>query len=322
MKKIGVIGCGFVGSTYIHALLEEGVQAEFVLVDKNASLAEGHVKDLRDCKALKTYNGSTFTYGSYEELKDADVVAITASIPTVPTADGQMFTDRLQLMTSNIKILYEIGTELKKVGFKGLSIIPTNPCDVMAGAYQKITGFDPHKIISTGCLLETARTRKMTAELLGVNTESVEGFVIGEHGSGAVVPWSIFRVGNVPVSQLIEEKKLSEKDVKEIFPKVVKEAFEIIKYKKATYYGIAESMSLITRAYIYDMNIILGVGVQLDKEYLAPGIYFTVPAIVGECGWKLHSKLKLTKEEQEAFDKSALNIKKVTEEALAIVGIK
>ncbi|MDC4181901.1 L-lactate dehydrogenase [Mycoplasma bradburyae] len=320
MKKIGVIGCGFVGSTYISDLLEQGVQAEYILVDKNEKLAEGHVRDLRDAKALKSQNGSTFKVGTYEDLKDADVVAITASIPTVPNEKGEVFTDRLQLMTSNVKILNDIGMELKKVNFKGLSIIPTNPCDVMTGVYQKITGFDPHKVISTGCLLETMRTRKMLSEALGVNTDSVEGYVVGEHGSGAIVPWSVMRVGNVPVSQLIAEGKLTEEYVKEIFPRVVKEAFEIIKYKKATYYGIAQSMSLITRAYIYDMNTILGVGVQLDNEYVAPGIYFTVPAIIGAHGWKLHSKVKLSKEEQEAFDKSALNIEKVTKDALEIIG--
>ncbi|ADC31021.1 L-lactate dehydrogenase [Mycoplasmoides gallisepticum str. F] len=322
MKKIAVIGCGFVGSTYILDLLQQGVQADYLLVDKNTNLADGHVRDLRDSKSLKSHNGSTFNVGTYDDLKDADVVAITASIPTVPTADGEVFTDRLQLMTANVKILNEIALELKRVGFKGLSIIPTNPCDVMAGVYQKVTGFDPHKIISTGCQLETMRTRKMISEALGVNSDSVEGFVVGEHGSGAIVPWSVFRVGNVPMKQLIAEGKIKEEYVKDIFPRVVKEAFEIIKFKKATYFGIAESMSLITRAYIYNLNMVLGVGVQLDDKYVASGIYFTVPAVVGKHGWKLHSKLQLSQEEQAAFDKSALNIQKVTKDALDLIGFK
>ena len=40
--KIGIIGCGFVGSTAAYAMAIEGTASEIVLIDLNAELAKAH----------------------------------------------------------------------------------------------------------------------------------------------------------------------------------------------------------------------------------------------------------------------------------------
>jgi len=48
IPQVAIIGAGFVGSTTAYALLNSGMAAEIVLIDRNRRRAEGHVQDLRD----------------------------------------------------------------------------------------------------------------------------------------------------------------------------------------------------------------------------------------------------------------------------------
>ncbi|WP_429990919.1 lactate/malate family dehydrogenase, partial [Mycoplasmopsis bovis] len=81
MKKIIVVGLGNVGFTYINTSVARGLEAEWVLVDKNVQIAEAHAHDFEDMVSLMPRNGSTFRQGTLlEDSKDADVVVITASI--------------------------------------------------------------------------------------------------------------------------------------------------------------------------------------------------------------------------------------------------
>jgi L-lactate dehydrogenase len=44
--KIGIIGCGFVGSSGAFAIALEGKANELILVDLNADLARAHAEDI------------------------------------------------------------------------------------------------------------------------------------------------------------------------------------------------------------------------------------------------------------------------------------
>ena len=44
--KIGIIGCGFVGSSAAYAMALTGVASELILVDLNRELAEAHAEDI------------------------------------------------------------------------------------------------------------------------------------------------------------------------------------------------------------------------------------------------------------------------------------
>ena len=44
--KIGIVGCGFVGSSGAFAIALEGKANELILVDLNAELARAHAEDI------------------------------------------------------------------------------------------------------------------------------------------------------------------------------------------------------------------------------------------------------------------------------------
>ena len=92
--------------------------------------------------------------------------------------------------------------------------------------------------------------------------------------------------------------KKIEKDVRE-------SAYEIIRRKGATYYGIAASLVRITSAILEDKNVILSVS-SYDKENK---ICISTPAIVGSSGVKNKIFIPLNAEETKKLENSIQVIK-------------
>ena len=97
-------------------------------------------------------------------------------------------------------------------GFHGKLVDVTNPCDVITSMYQKLTGLPKEHVMGTGTLLDSARMRARVGEALKVDSRSVVGFNLGEHGNSQFTAWSTVRVLGKPVTELAKERglKLSE----------------------------------------------------------------------------------------------------------------
>ena len=46
MRKIAMIGCGFVGSASVFSLMQSGLFSEIVMIDANQARAEGEAMDI------------------------------------------------------------------------------------------------------------------------------------------------------------------------------------------------------------------------------------------------------------------------------------
>ena len=65
--KIGIVGCGFVGSTAAYAMVMSGVGRELVLVDLNRKRAEAEAADI--LHAVPFAHTLTVRAGDYADLK-------------------------------------------------------------------------------------------------------------------------------------------------------------------------------------------------------------------------------------------------------------
>lgn len=63
------------------------------------------------------------------------------------------------MIADNAKIMKFIATEVKASGFSGITIIASNPVDVLTLVFQEVTGFDAAKVIGSGTSLDSARLR-------------------------------------------------------------------------------------------------------------------------------------------------------------------
>ena len=86
-------------------------------------------------------------------------------------------------------------------------------------------------------------------------------------------------------------------------------AYEIIKRKKATYYGIAMAVRYICAAIVRNERSVLPVSCHLEGEYGLRDVTLSVPAIVGCSGIQKILPLALDREESAAFAESARILK-------------
>ncbi|ATG97417.1 L-lactate dehydrogenase [Mesoplasma lactucae] len=297
-NKVVLIGAGAVGTSFLYSAINQGIASDYVLIDAFPNAAKGNALDLADTAAVLPTPFANIKAGDYSDCKDADVVVITAGRPQQP---GET---RLDMVAGNAQIMKSIAEEVKKSGFDGITIIASNPVDVLTLVYQEVTGFDAHKVIGSGTTLDSARLRRLVGEKLGIAPTSVETFLMGEHGDSSVAAWSHATVMGQPISKFVEEGKITEAELDQFRTDAINMAYKIIELKRATFYGIGACLTRIVKAVLNDEKSTLMVGAKLNGEYGNKDLYTGVPAVISRNGWDYIIEWDLTKDEQAQFNKS------------------
>ena len=298
-RKVAVIGCGFVGAASAFALMQSGLFSEMVLIDSDPAKAEGEALDISHgvpfAKPIKIYAGG------YDDIKNASLIIITAGANQKP---GET---RLDLVKKNISIFKSIIPEIKKRNFRGILLIVANPVDILTTVAQKLSGLPENRVFGSGTVLDTARLKSELGAHLNVDPRSVHAFISGEHGDSEIAAWSSANVSGIPLNKFCEMRGHFNHDeaVQKIAADVKNSAYEIIKRKRATYYGIAMSVKRICEAIVRDEKSILPVSSMMHGEYGIEGVSLSMPAIVGKDGIETLVPLQLSETEQADLQKSA-----------------
>lgn len=258
--KIGIVGCGQVGSASAYACVLRGIGTEIVMVDRSYDLALAQAEDI--LHATPFSNSLRVSHGDYSDLENAGIVMISAG---VAQKDGET---RLDLLKRNAEVFYDIIPQILKYAPDTILLIASNPVDVMThisakiAATHKKTGKKAQsaaKVIGSGTILDTARYRALLGQHLGVSSQSVHAYVLGEHGDSEVLHWSGANIGNLALSNFAAQVKCSiTEDVKQRIDDGVRNAaYRIIKGKGATWYGIGAGMATIAKAIISDEHCVL-----------------------------------------------------------------
>lgn len=303
VNRIALIGTGFVGSSYAFALMNQGIADELIMIDVNEAKAKGDVMDLNHGKVFAP-DLTHIRFGHYSDCENADIVVICAGANQKP---GET---RLDLVEKNLKIFKSIVDSVMESGFDGIFLVATNPVDILSYATWKYSGLPKGRVIGSGTILDTARFRYLLGDYFNVAPNNVHAYIIGEHGDSELPVYSLADVGGVPVHDIIERNhNYKREDLDEIFINVRDSAYEIIKSKGATYYGIAMGLVRLTKAILRNENTILTVSTLLEGEYNESDVYIGVPAIVNRSGIRDVVQLNLSKEEQEKFHRSSALLK-------------
>lgn len=303
MRKVAVIGCGFVGATTAYTLMQTGWFTEMVLIDVNQRKAEGEARDLSD--GLPFHTPMEIYAGSYSDLTDCGLIIITAGANQKP---GET---RLDLLRTNTRIFEQIVTNITKYNNDAILLVVTNPVDVLTYETRRISGFPAERVIGSGTVLDTARLKQLLGSYLGVDGRNVHSFIIGEHGDSELPVWSSANVSGVDLNQYCANcgQGYDRTVLDELFREVRDSAYRIIEAKGATYYAIAESVKRIVSAIIRDENCILPVSALADGHYGLDGVYMSLPCIVGKDGIKQVLEIPLNREEEEKLHAAAKTLK-------------
>lgn len=300
-NKIVLIGCGNVGIAYAYALVNQHTYvSELVMIDINTEKTQGEVMDLNHCLA---YSPSKIKVrlGDYSDCKDARIVVIAAGVNQQP---GET---RMDLIYKNASIFKSIIKSVSDNDFKGIYLIATNPLDVMTYLTLKYSGVNSKRVIGTGAVLDTARLRYILSEKLNMCPKDIDAYVIGEHGDSEFIPWS-----NANVAFKKIKDYLSKEEMCIIEDEVKNSAYEVIKRKGSTSYGIGACLVRITNAILEDKKIILTVS-SYDK---VNDVCISTPTIVGSKGVSSKIEMPLDENEKRKLDESINIIKEAISNVL------
>jgi L-lactate dehydrogenase len=299
-SKVVIVGTGFVGMSYAYALVNQGAVEELVLIDIDFNKAEGEAMDLNHGLAFGPRK-MTIKAGTYEDCKDAGIVVITAG---VNQKEGET---RIHLLNRNAAIIKSVVNNIMSSGFNGIMIVASNPVDVLTYVAQKESGLPSSRVIGSGTSLDTARLRYEISQLIHIDTRNVHAYILGEHGDSEFVCWSNANIGAKPLKDVINSmEEITFEDLDKIYLKVRDAAYEIIKRKKATYYGVGMALVKITTAIFNNENRILPISVLNNGVYdCEDEVYIGLPSVVNRDGVHHIVKLELSDDEKLKLQKSA-----------------
>lgn len=297
--KVVIIGCGMVGSTIAYTLMNSELYDQIVLIDSDMSRAEGEALDISH--GIPFHRPMQIYAGSYEDASDAELIILAAG------GNQSASETRLDLTNRNVDIIRQIIPLIMCHNYSGRLLIVSNPVDILTYVAWKLSGLPREHVIGSGTVLDSARLKYLIGRHIDVDSRSVHAYVIGEHGDSEIAAWSSATISGVPLRLFCSFSGKND-DTEQ---KVRNLAYEIIKKKHATYYGIGAAVNRICEAISRDEQSVLPVSGVLEGEYDINGVAISVPRIVGAEGIEGYVPLQLNIDEHDALLESANMLKKI-----------
>ncbi|EST54735.1 malate dehydrogenase [Brevibacillus panacihumi W25] len=302
-KKIAVIGSGFTGATTAFILGQKEL-GDVVLVDipQLENPTKGKALDMMESSPVLGFDAKITGTSDYAQIKDADLVIITAGIARKPGMS------RDDLVNTNAGIMRSVAEQVKTHAPNSIVIVLSNPVDAMTYTFYQTSGFPKERVIGQSGVLDTARFRTFVAMELNVSVEDVTGFVLGGHGDDMVPLVRYSYAGGIPLEKLIPQERLDA-----IVERTRKGGGEIVGLlgNGSAYYAPAASLVQMAEAILKDKKRILPSIALLQGEYGYQDLYMGVPTLLGGNGIEKIFELELTAEEKAALDKSADSVRNV-----------
>ncbi len=308
LSKIALIGAGQIGGTLAHLA---GIRqlGEVVLFDVVDGVPQGKALDLSQSAPVESFAPKFKGVNEYSEIKDADVVIVTAGGPRKP---GMSRDDLIEI---NLKVMEQVGAGLRKYAPEAFVICVTNPLDAMVWALQKTSGLPRNKVVGMAGVLDSARFRYFLSEAFDVSPQDIHTMVLGGHGDTMVPLIRHTSVAGIPLANLVKIRWITQKKLDEIVQRTRDGGTEIVGLLKTSsaYYAPAAAALDMAESYLHDKKRVLPAAAYLNGEYGVKGIYVGVPVIISAKGVERVIELDLTSAEKDALMHSVGSVKALVE---------
>jgi|TARA_Y200000002_G_scaffold352278_1_gene330879 malate dehydrogenase len=314
MTKISLIGAGQIGGTLAHLIGTKELVNEVVLFDVASGVAKGKALDIAQSSSVDGFNVKFYGTDDYKDIKDSDVIIITAGVPRKPGMS------RDDLLGINLKIIKQVAEGIKQNAPNAFVICITNPLDVMVMAFQKFSGLSANKVVGMAGILDSSRFKLFLSLELNVPVKEIDSMVMGGHGDTMVPMPRFTKVSGKPLMDLVNDGTISQKRLEEINQRTRDGGAEIVKYleKGSAFYAPAASGVQMAEAYLNNEKKLLPCAVQLNGEYGVNDVYAGVPVVIGKQGVEKIEEIDLDDKEKKEFMHSIEAVKALWEAASKI----
>jgi malate dehydrogenase len=293
--KISIIGAGNVGSLTAMRIAADGL-GDVLLIDIVKGLALGKALDLEDARALLKNNYSIYGSDDINQVKDSDIVVVTAGLARKPGMT------REELLAKNAQILKEVCLKIKELASNAIVVIVTNPLDIMTYYALKITGFKPSKIFGMGISLDTARLINLIAQELHLPVTDIEALVVGAHGEGMLPLPGFTKVKGLSLDEFISDDK-----IKSLISRTINRGAQIVASlgTGSAFFAPSAAIAAIVKTIVKDEKRTVGLCSYLNGQYGIKDTCIGVPCRLGKNGIEQIIELDLSKDELAQLTKSA-----------------
>ena len=217
-------------------------------IPQSEGMVKGKALDIMQLRPHDGYDTNIVGTSDYNDIKDSDVIIITAGIPRKPGMD------REDLMSINLGIMKDVATNVKNYAPEAFVIVISNPLDAMVYAFHKVSGFKKNKVVGMAGALDSGRFKAFIAMETGYSVQDVSCMVLGGHGDSMVPITRLATIGGVPVTDLISAERLKEIEDRTRFA-----GGEIVKLfgNGSAFYAPAQCAMEMAEAYLKDKKRVI-----------------------------------------------------------------
>ncbi|CAO3623982.1 unnamed protein product [Mucor fragilis] len=288
-SRVAIVGAGAVGASLAYALMFKNICSEILIVDVSPDIVKAQVLDLADAASV---SHTRIRGASPEEAGQADIIVITAG---AKQRDGE---PRTKLIERNYRVLKNVIGSMQPIRQDAVILMVSNPVDILTHIARKLSGLPASQVIGSGTYLDTTRLCVHLGEIFDVNPQSINAYVLGEHGDSQMIAWNAATIGGQPLTSFPEYQNIDKKAVSKV---VSGKAMEIIRLKGATFYGIGACAADLVHTIILNKKVVHPVSVYVEKY----GVTLSMPAKIGWEGIQQVYDVPLSKEEEERLQASA-----------------
>ena len=305
-KKISLIGGGQIGGN-LALIASQKELGDIVIFDipQSEGMVKGKALDIMQLRPHDGYDTNIIGTSNYNDIKDSDVIIITAGIPRKPGMD------REDLMSINLGIMKDVATNVKKYAPESFVIVISNPLDAMVYAFHKVSGFKKNKVIGMAGALDSGRFRAFIAMETGYSVQDVTCMVLGGHGDSMVPITRLATIGGVPVTDLISPGRLKEIEDRTRFA-----GGELVKLfgNGSAFYAPAQCAIEMAESFLKDKKRVIPCAALCEGEFGIHGYFIGVPTVIGSSGIEKIIEFNLTDDEKNALENTLNAVKKTVSE--------
>ena len=305
-KKITLIGGGQIGGNLaLIATQKELGNVVIFDIPQSEGMVKGKALDIMQLRPHDGYDTNIVGTSDYNDIKDSDVIIITAGIPRKPGMD------REDLMSINLGIMKDVATNVKNYSPEAFVIVISNPLDAMVYAFHKVSGFKKNKVVGMAGALDSGRFRAFIAMETGYSVQDVSCMVLGGHGDSMVPITRLATIGGVPVTDLISADRLKEIEDRTRFA-----GGEIVKLfgNGSAFYAPAQCAMEMAEAYLKDKKRVIPCAALCEGEFGVDGFFIGVPTVIGSGGIEKIIEFSLTDAEKNSLENTLTAVKKTVSE--------
>ena len=305
-NKISLIGGGQIGGN-LALIASQKELGDVVIFDipQSEGMVKGKALDIMQLRPHDGYDTNITGTSDYNDIKDSDVIIITAGIPRKPGMD------REDLMSINLGIMKDVATNVKKYAPESFVIVISNPLDAMVYAFHKVSGFKKNKVIGMAGALDSGRFRAFIAMETGYSVQDVTCMVLGGHGDSMVPITRLATIGGVPVTDLISPDRLKEIEDRTRFA-----GGELVKLfgNGSAFYAPAQCAIEMAESFLKDKKRVIPCAALCEGEFGIHGYFIGVPTVIGSSGIEKIIEFNLTDDEKNALETTLNAVKKTVSE--------